>query len=42
MGPLLGKLLLAFLAFPPIYIVVKYLRWCGKTEHSTDPDMEEE
>ena len=29
-GSLLAKLLLAMLAFPPIYIVAKYLRWCSK------------
>ncbi len=42
MGPLLGKLLLALLAFPPIYIVVKYLRWCGKNEQQAEPESEDE
>ena len=31
-GALISKLFLAMLAFPPIYIVVKYLRWCNREE----------
>ncbi|MBX9686361.1 MAG: hypothetical protein K2X27_06635 [Candidatus Obscuribacterales bacterium] len=41
-GSLLSKLLLAFLAFPPIYIVVKYLRWCSKQEKSSSAEESEE
>ena len=39
---LLGKLLLALLAFPPIYIVVKYLRWCGKQGEPCEMEQDEE
>ncbi len=42
MGILLGKLFLALLAFPPIYIVVKYLRWCGRSERTIEPEAEED
>jgi hypothetical protein len=42
MGALLGKLLMALLAFPPILIVVKYLRWCGKNEEQNEPEIEED
>jgi hypothetical protein len=37
---LLGKLLVALLACPPVYILAKYLRWCSKQEK--DCDMEPE
>lgn len=29
---LLSKLFLALIAFPPVFIVVKYLRWCNRQE----------
>ncbi len=32
MGAILAKLLVALLAFPPVYIAVKYWRWCTKQE----------
>lgn len=41
-GSLFGKLLLAMLAFPPIYIVLKYLGWCNKREKEESVEKEEE
>lgn len=35
-GHLLSKLFLAFMAFPPIFIVAKYLRWCNKLEKESE------
>ena len=39
---LLGKLLVALLAFPPVYILAKYLRWCSKQEKDCDIEAETE
>lgn len=39
---LLMKLFLAILAFPPIYIVAKYLGWCSKQEREQIEKEEEE
>lgn len=35
-GLILSKLFLALVAFPPVYIVVKYLRWCNKLEKESE------
>ena len=35
-GQILSKVLLALVAFPPIYIMVKYLRWCNKLEKESE------
>jgi len=39
---LLMKLFLALIAFPPFYIVAKYLRWCSKQEQDKIEQGEEE
>lgn len=39
---LFGKLLLAMLAFPPVYILAKYLRWCSKEDRNCSTEQEAE
>jgi hypothetical protein len=41
MGKLLARLLLALLAFPPVFIAMKYWRWCARQEKEADADAEE-
>ncbi|MBX9568146.1 MAG: hypothetical protein K2X77_04585 [Candidatus Obscuribacterales bacterium] len=41
-GHILSKLFLAFMAFPPIYIVVKYLRWCNRLEKESEERADNE
>lgn len=36
-GLLLSKLFLFIIAFPPLYLVARYLKWCCK---ETTPDQE--
>lgn len=41
-GALIAKLFLAMLAFPPIFILAKYLRWCDRQDRVETERQDEE
>jgi len=42
MGQLLAKFLLALMAFPPVYIAIKYWRWSTKQDKEAELESVED